>query len=137
MRASALAEYERLLLRRNDPGPGPSLYMRVPQGSGGGSCRPECWYHRVASVLHDIGKPRADPEGRILWAHEGFKPGTGRVSRTADGAAMPEPLPAWIDVAPPTEQPGHVPAQAFARASRPAVAEAIDPPMGGGGREQS
>jgi ATP-dependent helicase/nuclease subunit A len=92
---------------------------------------PESWYRRIAPVLHEIGRSRTDPEGRTIWSHEGFKPGTGEFPESADGAAAPEPLPPWIDAPPPGEEPDLAALKpSYAQTAQPS--EAIAPPMRGG-----
>ena len=132
IRRKALSEHERLLYvamtRARD-----RLYI-CGFHSGNGAAEglaPESWYSRAAAVLHEIGKSHIDAEGRTIWTHAGFEPGTGEFPAPAEAAATPVPLPAWIDAAPPPEEPD----VSALRASPGVVrrsAEAMTPPLPGG-----
>ena len=130
-RAKALAEHERLLYvamtRARD-----RLYICGFRKGRAEELPPECWYRRIDAALREIGKSRTDPEGRIIWTHEGYTPGTGEFPEPSDDAAAPQPLPDWIDAAPPAEEPGRHAALVPSPGHAVQPAEAIAPPMRAG-----
>jgi ATP-dependent helicase/nuclease subunit A len=108
------------------------LYVCGCNGGPAETLPPESWYRRISSVVEEIGKPHTDAEGRLIWRHEGFEPGSGEVPEPGAVATSPEPLPTWIDAPPPAETTPEVgmaggTAQPF---------EAISPPAREGGENR-
>jgi ATP-dependent helicase/nuclease subunit A len=128
LRAKELAEYDRLLYvamtRARD-----RLYICGCTTGSPDRLPPESWYRRTAAVLQEIGRSQTDAEGRTIWTYEGYEPGAGEIAETSGAASQSEPLPAWIDAPPRTEEPS----PALLRpSSLTRAAEAIIPPLSAG-----